>query len=113
MSWSSIKLGANQFLQLHDMREYRFGSFMEAVPHVDSSRYPSIPEPTSSARPYQLQSENEIESYTTAGTSEFGYEYLPRPYLKWQRLTAQKLRGDMIPLTSLDVSDNQKDMLCL
>mmetsp|Transcript_310 Transcript_310/g.534 ORF Transcript_310/g.534 Transcript_310/m.534 type:complete len:97 (+) Transcript_310:3013-3303(+) len=93
------------------MREYRFGTFMEAVPSVDSSRYPSIPEPTSSARPYRHQRENEHDSDAEeVPAGEFGYEYLPRPYIKWQILTAQKLRGDMIPLTSLDISKNQKDM---
>lgn len=51
MSQSGRIVGENA-VKLKDMREHVFGHFSEVVPAVDSSRFPSVPLPASSARPW-------------------------------------------------------------
>ncbi len=93
------------------MREYRFGRYMETVPVMDSSPHPSIPEPTSSARAfsdYTIHPPPGDRSPMPLRSASFGYEYLPKSSLKWQKFSGQKLRGDMIPRTELDVTTDPK-----
>lgn len=39
-------------VKLRDFRQQRYGKYSEAIPAVDTSRYPSIPLPASFAQPY-------------------------------------------------------------
>lgn len=56
MSKSGRVIGENA-IKLKDMREHIFGQYSEVVPVVDSSRYPSVPLPSSSARPWLVDYE--------------------------------------------------------
>lgn len=76
MSASGRIVGENA-VKLKDMREHMFGQFSEVVPAVDSSRYPSVPLPASSARPWVSKEQANVK------TEEI-YVY------------GQKLRGTMI-----------------
>jgi|AntRauTorckE5430_2_1112549.scaffolds.fasta_scaffold46121_1 hypothetical protein len=72
------------------MREHLFGKYMELVPTLDSSRYPSVPEPSSSARVFPNRDGTQFPT--------FGYDYLPKSEVEWQPLFGQQLEGDMLPL---------------
>jgi hypothetical protein len=83
------------------MREYLFGRYMEAVPTFDESRYPNIPEPSSSAHTYR----NRDGSYCT----KFGYEYLAKSETKWAMIHDQKLEGEMLPHIVSTLAEKQKE----
>jgi len=60
MSQSGRIVGENA-VKLRDMREHVFGHFSEAIPAVDSSRFPSVPLPASSARPWKEKEEAQVK----------------------------------------------------
>mmetsp|Transcript_2597 Transcript_2597/g.4194 ORF Transcript_2597/g.4194 Transcript_2597/m.4194 type:complete len:134 (-) Transcript_2597:15-416(-) len=64
-------------VKLRDFREEVFGKYTENIPYVDTSRYPSVPLPTSSAHPAD-------ESSFDNGA-------------KWTYISGQKVFGNMIP----------------
>lgn len=61
------------------MREEQFGKLSQKVPPVDISRYPSIPLPDSTARPYQKPSQQEQDE-------------------RWERASGQNLEDGTIKL---------------
>ena len=88
MSKSGRVIGENA-IKLKDMREHVFGHFSEVVPAADSSRFPSVPLPESSARPWTEPDESIIRK-----------EEIHVP--------GQKLRGTMI-LKQSDGFDRTED----
>ena len=78
-------------VKLRDMREHVFGHFSEVVPAVDSSRFPSVPLPASSARPW-------IEKDAPVDKEE-------------SHVPGQKLRGSMI-LRQWDSFAVEEDTTC-
>jgi hypothetical protein len=66
-------------VKLRDFREVYFGSFSELIPLFDTSRFPSIPLPTSSALPCKKVFDPDAEP------------------VKWDYVAGQKLDGAMIP----------------
>lgn len=83
----SGRIVSEEAIKLKDMREYVFGQFSEVVPAVDSSRYPSVPLPASSARPWIPQEQASIKLDET-------------------HVPSQKLRGTMI-LKQADLTENE------
>eukprot|EP00560_Eucampia_antarctica_P004065 CAMPEP_0197842692 /NCGR_PEP_ID=MMETSP1437-20131217/46884_1 /TAXON_ID=49252 ORGANISM="Eucampia antarctica, Strain CCMP1452" /NCGR_SAMPLE_ID=MMETSP1437 /ASSEMBLY_ACC=CAM_ASM_001096 /LENGTH=296 /DNA_ID=CAMNT_0043452607 /DNA_START=1659 /DNA_END=2549 /DNA_ORIENTATION=+ len=77
-----VRIAAEDSLKLKQMREHLYGSFSEVVPNVDTSRFPSLPLPTSTAITYRTHSE------------ALGYQY--RNDVEIENLPGQRLRGRMI-----------------
>ena len=73
---------------------------MEAVPAFDESRYPNVPEPSSSAHTYRERDGSHC--------TKFGYEYLPKSKTKWVMIHDQKLEGGMLPRIVSTLADKQK-----
>ncbi len=80
---------------MKDMREYLFGKYMETVPLLDSSRYHSIPEPSSSARTV---------------TSSLGPQDTPEMMPQWQYLPSQNLKKGMIPCNNIETPSKKEKM---
>lgn len=77
-------------VKLRDFREQLFGKYTERVPHVDTSRFPSVPLSTSFAQPYYASDEK--------GVAEPGdYVDLPEKSQRWTCVPGQELEGTMIP----------------
>lgn len=95
-----VRIAQEEALKLKDMREYLFGRYMEAVPTFDESRYPNIPEPSSSAHTYRERDGSHC--------TKFGYEYLPKSETKWVKIHDQKLEGDMLPHIVSTLTEKQK-----
>lgn len=74
-------------LKLRDFRELLFGNYSEAIPSVDTTRFPSVPLSTSFAQPYG----------PVCGQKEGAYKDLPSESLSWTYIPGQKLSGEMIP----------------
>lgn len=87
-----IRLAEEEGLKLKDMKEVRFGNFTEEVKVMDLERYASIPEPTSTARPFD----------TDHSIQEHGYRYIPMNSVRVKRLCGQRLYGSMVPHTKLE-----------
>jgi hypothetical protein len=73
-------------VKLKDFREMMYGSFSEAIPSVDTTRFPSIPLPSSFAKPYCRS-----RDLNTEGGSE------DDTFISWTYIPGQKLSGTMIP----------------
>ena len=87
-----VRVAAEDAIKLKDMREHRFGRYSQRTPAFDDSRFPSIPLPSSSARPFDPSgSDNGIE-YSYLGKDECSFRYLP----------GQKLRGTMVHVRAKD-----------
>ncbi|KAL3910394.1 MAG: hypothetical protein SGILL_007707, partial [Bacillariaceae sp.] len=67
-------------VKLRDYREEYFGSFSEHIPLFDTSRYPSVPLPSSSAVP-----------------SDHVFDPDKEESVKWDYVAGQKIAGSMIP----------------
>mmetsp|Transcript_2409 Transcript_2409/g.4473 ORF Transcript_2409/g.4473 Transcript_2409/m.4473 type:complete len:552 (+) Transcript_2409:343-1998(+) len=95
-----VRVAEEDALKLKDMREYLFGRYMEAIPTFDESRYPNVPEPSSSAHTYREPDGSHC--------TKFGYEYLPKSETKWVMIHDQKLEGGMVPRIVSTLSEKQK-----
>ena len=73
---------------------------METVPVFDSSRYASVPEPTSSAR--------SLKPNDSSSSVPFGFQHLQEDDVEWQTLPGQKLTGEMIPFVSSEIDNKVK-----
>lgn len=73
-------------IKLRDFREEYFGRFSESIPLHDTSRYPSVPLPTSFARPHE-------DVYGSDDTTRGA----PAQSVRWTYVAGQKLNGAMIP----------------
>jgi hypothetical protein len=71
----SGRIVAEDQYKLKDMREKVFGKYCETIPKFDSSRYPSVPLPQSSAQPSKAK---------------------PKSKEHWYHVPGQKLAGHMI-----------------
>jgi hypothetical protein len=78
----SGRIVAENNLKLKAMREKMFGKYSERIPASDSSRFPSVPLPESTAEPYQGKS---------WGAPKF-----------WYHVPGQRLTGNMILERSKD-----------
>ena len=87
-----IRLAEEEALKLKDMKEVRFGNFTEEVKVMDLERHASIPEPTSTARPFA----------SDTASQEHGYRYIPMDSVRVKRWCGQRLYGSMIPHTKLE-----------
>jgi hypothetical protein len=88
------RLHAEEALKLKDMREHLYGHFSKRVPSYDQSRYPSIPLPQSTARPYRSAEEAAVS--TIPGVIDRCYIDLAASEQEWQYIPDQKLEGNMI-----------------
>ena len=64
------------------MRQYLYGKYSVVVPDYDSSRFPSVPLPNSTARTFHARSKSNA------------YQYLSN--IKKEKIPGQRLRGRMI-----------------
>jgi hypothetical protein len=87
-----IRLAEEEGLKLKDMKEVRFGNFTEEVKVMDMERHASIPEPTSTARPFT----------SDRSMQEHSYQYIPMESDRAKRMCGQRLYGSMIPHTKLE-----------
>lgn len=97
------KIAKEDGIKLNEMRKYRFGEYIEEVPLLDSSLYPCIPLPSSTARPYSGDSRMNSKERGSSDDGNSMYEYLPREQLKWQTFSGQKLYGKMVPSTHMEI----------
>ena len=80
-----VRVAAEDAIKLKEMREHRFGTYSCRVPASDESRFPSIPMPQSTARPYDASGSHGME-----------YHYLGPEDCSFVKLPGQKLHGTMI-----------------
>jgi hypothetical protein len=71
-------------VKLRDFREEFFGKYSEKIPLFDFSRYPSIPLPSSYARPSPIASKDQVKAVREESTC-------------WTSVCGQQLDGCMIP----------------
>jgi hypothetical protein len=83
-------------VKLRDFRKEVFGKYSENIPLFDFSRYPSIPLPTSYARPSVIASKDQGTAVSEEATC-------------WTSVCGQRLYGTMIPQTELLGKDGNKD----
>lgn len=80
-------------VKLQAAREVRFGRYSESVPTVDSSRFASVPTPSSFAQPYASPSNLHGPVKGTVGSF---VDIDPESKI-WSKVPGQKLQGGMIP----------------
>ncbi len=107
------KIAKEEGIKLNEMRKYRFGEYIEEVPLLDSSLYPFIPLPTSTARPYYADNRKYNKERGSSDDGNYGYEYLPREQLTWQTFSGQKLYGKMVPSTHMEIDSEPENVQSL
>lgn len=91
-----VRVAAEDAIKLKEMREHRFGRYSARTPAFDESRFPSIPLPQSTARPFSAKGSEEME-YHYLGTDECSFSHLP----------GQKLQGTMVHVRAEDEDDDE------
>jgi len=95
-----VRIAAEDAIKLKDMREHRFGMYSQKTPAFDDSRFPSIPLPQSTARPFDPSGSEGIE-YKYLGKDECSFNYLP----------GQKLRGTMVHIRAEEDGDDEASVV--
>ena len=85
----SGRVVAEDTIKLRDFREERYGAWSEAVPFIDTCRFPSVPQASSSyAQPLAPCQEK---------AQPGDWIDLPQDQQRWEYVAGQKLEGPMIP----------------
>lgn len=91
-----VRVAAEDAIKLKDMREHRFGRYSQKTPAFDDSRFPSVPLPSSTARPFDPSASEGIE-----------YRYLAKDECSFSYLPGQKLSGSMVHVRAEDEDEEQ------